>query len=85
MSAVYWCKICLLWGVALPHPPNSAFAILKALVAHELLPCGIRRDTPARGFGRASLVVGQRVFFVLLSHSRRYDRAGLGAVVFGGV
>ena len=30
------------------------------------------RDTPARGFGRASLVVGQRVFSSLLSHSRRY-------------
>ena len=29
------------------------------------------RDTPARGCGRASLAVGQRVFF-LLSHSRRY-------------
>ena len=43
------------------------------------------RDTPARGFGRASLVVGQRVFSSLLSLARRYDRGGLAAVVIGGV
>ena len=43
--------------------------------AHDALnqsPCGFRRETPARGFGRSSLVVGQWVFLVLLSHSRRY-------------
>ena len=80
--------------------PWCRFVALQAHDACDFLQCGIRTrcsqpfglafasgicDTPARGFGRSSLAVGQWVFLVLLSHSRRYDRAGLGAVVFGGV
>ena len=52
--------------------PHSALAVKQAHDALNQSPCGIRRDTPARGFGRSSLVVGQWVFLVLLSHSRRY-------------
>ena len=52
--------------------PHSALAVKQAHDALNQSLCGFRRDTPARGFGRASLAVGQRGFLPLLSHSRRY-------------
>ena len=57
-------------AVLLPARPVLAFAHASGLIR----PCAANtpRDTPARGCGRASLVVGQRMFSSLLSHSRRY-------------
>ena len=54
--------------------PVLAFARSSPCYAVNNCPCAANtpRDTPARGFGRASFVVGQWVFSSLLSHSRRY-------------
>ena len=41
--------------------PHSALAVKQAHDALNQSLCGIRRDTPARGFGRSSLVVCRRV------------------------
>ena len=40
--------------------PQSALAVKQAHDALNQSLCGIRRDTPARGFGRSSLVVCRR-------------------------
>ena len=49
--------------------PHFALAVKQAHDALNQSPCGIRRETPARGFGRSSLVVCRRVIFNLFGCS----------------
>ena len=60
--------------------PHSALAVKQAHDALNQSLCGIRRDTPARGFGRSSLVVCRRGVFNHSDASWAFSDCGVGAV-----